>query len=155
MSDVKKDHSLGAGTGAVSGAVAGAAVGSAAGPIGSAVGAVAGGVLGAKAGDSLAEAINPTEYREHFKNEYRNTPYYSADKEWNDYEPAYQYGYETYGQHRGKRFEDAEPELQRDWDKTRAQSNSRLEWNDAKHAVRDGWHHIERRLPGDADGDGR
>ena len=153
MSDVKKDHSIGSGTGAAAGAITGAAVGAAGGPIGSAVGAVAGGVIGAKAGDSIAEAVNPTEYREHFQREYKNSPHYSAERDWNDYEPAYQYGYQTYGEYRGKRFEDAEPELQRNWDRTRA--NSRLEWNDAKHAVRDGWHHIERAMRGDAARDGR
>ena len=60
MSDVKKDHSVGAGTGAVGGALTGAAVGAAAGPVGSLVGAAVGGVVGAKAGDSIAEAVNPT-----------------------------------------------------------------------------------------------
>lgn len=153
MSDVKKDHNIGAGTGAVAGAATGAVVGAAGGPPGSAVGAVVGGVIGAKAGDSIAEAVNPTEYNEHFKNEYKNAPYYSADRDWNDYEPAYRYGYDTYGQYRGQRFEDVEPELQRNWDQTRTQAKSRLEWNDAKHAVRDGWHHIERAMPGDADRD--
>ena len=145
MSDVKKDHNIGSGTGAVAGAVTGAAVGSAGGPVGS--------VVGAKAGDSIAEAVNPTEYHDHFKTEYKNTPYYTAGREWNDYEPAYQYGYDTYGQYRGQRFEDVETDLERNWDKTRAKSN--LEWNEAKQAVRDGWHHIERALPGDADRDGR
>lgn len=153
MNEVKKDHSIGAGAGAVTGAVAGAAVGSAAGPVGSAVGAVAGGVIGAKAGDGIAEAVNPTEYHEHFRTEYRNTPYYTAGREWRDYEPAYRYGYDTYGQYRGQRFDEVESELQRKWDETRA--DSRLEWNEAKQAVRDGWHHIERRMPGDADRDGR
>ncbi|MBZ4037949.1 glycine zipper domain-containing protein [Novilysobacter selenitireducens] len=153
MSDVKKDHNIGSGTGAVAGAVTGAAVGSAGGPVGSVVGAVVGGVVGAKAGDSIAEAVNPTEYHDHFKTEYKNTPYYTAGREWNDYEPAYQYGYDTYGQYRGQRFEDVETDLERNWDKTRAKSN--LEWNEAKQAVRDGWHHIERRMPGDFDRDGR
>ena len=153
MSDIKKDHSIGAGTGAAAGAVTGATVGAVGGPVGMAAGAVVGGIVGAAAGDSIAEAVNPTEYREHFQREYKNSPHYSAERDWNDYEPAYQYGYQTYGEYRGKRFEDAEPELQRNWDRTRA--NSRLEWNDAKHAVRDGWHHIERAMPGDADRDGR
>ncbi|MFD0739738.1 glycine zipper domain-containing protein [Lysobacter koreensis] len=153
MSDVKKDHSLGAGTGAVAGAVTGAAVGSVAGPVGSVVGAIAGGVMGAKAGDSIAEAVNPTEYISGFKNEYRNTPYYSAGREWTDYEPAYKYGYDTYGQYRGQKFEDVEGDLERKWDATRA--DSRLAWNEARGAVRDGWHHIERAMPGDADRDGR
>lgn len=155
MNDVKKDHSIGAGSGAVAGAVAGAAIGSAGGPVGSAIGAVAGGVVGAKAGDSIAEAVNPTDYHDHFKKEYRNTSYYNADRDWNDYGPAYQYGYDTYGRYQGRRFEDAETDLERDWERTRAESNSRLAWNDARHAVRDGWHHIERAIPGDADRDGR
>ena len=151
--EIKKDHSVGAGTGAVGGAIAGAAVGSVAGPIGTVVGAVAGAVGGAKAGDAIAEAVNPTEYNRHFENQYREAPYYSAGREWNDYEPAYKYGYDTYGQYRGQRFEDVEDSLERNWDATKA--NSRLEWNEAKGAVRDGWHHIERAMPGDADGDGR
>jgi len=153
MSDIKKDHSIGSGTGAIGGAVTGAAVGSAAGPIGTVVGAIAGGVLGAKAGDAIAEAVNPTEYISTFENSYRNAPYYSAGREWNDYQPAYQYGYDTYGQYRGQRFEDVEDQLERNWDATRA--NSRLAWSEASGAVKDGWHHIERALPGDADRDGR
>jgi uncharacterized protein YcfJ len=152
MSDIKKDHSLGEGTGAVAGAVTGAAVGTAAGPIGTVVGAIAGGMLGAKAGGSVAEAVNPTEYNKYFESNYRNAPYYSAGRDWSDYEPAYKYGYDTYGQYRGQRFEDVEPQLERDWNSTKA--NSRLAWNEAKGAVKEGWHHIERALPGDADRDG-
>ena len=153
MSDIKKDHSVGAGTGAVGGALAGAAIGSAAGPVGSVVGAVVGGVMGAKAGDSIAEAINPTAYNDHFKTEYTRTPYYTAGRDWNDYEPAYKYGYDTYGQYKGQKFEDIETNLERDWSTTRG--DSRLAWPEAKQAVRDGWHQIERSLPGDADRDGR
>lgn len=153
MSDIKKDHSIGAGTGAVGGAVTGAAVGSAAGPVGTVVGAIAGGVLGAKAGDAIAEAVNPTEYTSHFQNTYSSAPYYSAGREWSDYEPAYKYGYDTYGQYRGQKFEDVEDQLERNWDATRA--NSRLAWTEAKGAVKDGWHYVERALPGDFDRDGR
>jgi hypothetical protein len=46
-----------------------------------------------------------------------------------------------------------ESSLERDWDSSRARS--RLAWNEARDAVRDGWHHIERAMPGDADRDGR
>lgn len=153
MSNIKKDHSLGAGTGAVGGAIAGAAVGSFAGPAGSVVGAIAGGVAGAKAGDAIAEAVNPTHYEAHFERQYRDTPYYSTGREWSDYQPAYRYGYDTYGRYRGQRFEDVEDSLGRDWEQARA--DSRLSWAEARDAVRDGWHHIERALPGDADHDGR
>jgi hypothetical protein len=153
MSDVKKDHNIGAGTGAVAGAVAGGAVGSVAGPVGTTIGAITGGIVGAKAGDSIAEAVNPTEYTKHFKERYQQAPYYQANREWNDYEPAYKYGYDTYGQYRGRDFDSVESDLERKWDQTRGES--RLAWNEARAAVRDGWHHIERKLPGDADGDGR
>ena len=153
MTDIKKDHSIGEGTGAGAGALTGAAVGSAGGPVGAAVGAVVGAVIGAKAGGAVAEAVNPTEYTEHFRSSYEAAPYYSANREWSDYQPAYQYGYDRYGDHRGQRFEDIEGQLERDWAKTRA--DSRLEWNEARGAVRDGWHYIERAMPGDADHDGR
>ncbi len=154
MSDIKKDHSIGAGTGAAAGAVTGAIAGTAVGgPVGTVIGGVIGAVVGSKAGDSIAEAVNPTEYNSHFQSNYQSAPYYSAGREWNDYEPAYKYGYDTYGQYRGQRFEDVEDSLERNWDATRA--NSRLAWSEAKGAVRDGWHHIERAMPGDADRDGR
>ena len=110
-------------------------------------------VPAAGAGDAIAEAVNPTEYSRHFESTYRSTPYYSAGREWTDYEPAYKYGYDTYSQYRGRKFEDVETDLERNWEATKA--NSRLAWSEAKGAVRDGWHHIERAMPGDADGDGR
>lgn len=153
MTDIKKDHSIGAGTGAVGGAVTGAVVGSAAGPVGTVVGGVVGGVAGAKVGDAIAEVVNPTEYNKHFETQYRNAPYYSSGREWSDYQPAYQYGYDTYGQYRGQKFDDVEDKLERDWDSTRG--DSRLAWAEARGAVRDGWHHIERAMPGDLDRDGR
>lgn len=153
MSSVKKDHSIGEGSGAVAGAITGGAVGSAAGPIGTLVGAAVGGVVGAKTGGALAELVNPTEYTAHFQNSYRTAPYYRAGAGWTDYEPAYKYGYDSYEGLRGRRFEDVENELEAGWNK--AKRNSQLAWSDAKEAVRDGWHHIERAMPGDADGDGR
>ncbi len=153
MTEIRKDHSLGAGTGAAAGAVTGAAVGAAGGPIGMAVGAVVGGVLGAAAGDSIAEAVNPTEYSDYWQNNYRNANYYVAGREWDDYSPAYKYGYDTYPTYRGRTFNEVESDLERSWDN--AKGRSRLAWADAKSAVRDGWHHIERALPGDADRDGR
>ncbi|WAC64752.1 hypothetical protein OVA13_08380 [Pseudoxanthomonas sp. SL93] len=154
MSEIKKDHSIGAGTGAVGGAIAGAVAGTAVGgPVGTVVGAVAGGVLGAKAGDSIAEVVNPTEYIANFEGQYRQAPYYTEGREWDDYRPAYKYGYDTYGDYRGQKFEDVEGELERKWATTR--DSSRLDWPQAKGAVRDGWHYIERKLPGDFDRDGR
>ena len=154
MADMKNDeHGLGKGTGAAAGAVTGGAIGSAAGPVGTVAGAVVGGVAGYAAGGAIAESVNPNEYDTHFQDSYASTPYYSNRYTWNDYQPAYQYGYNTYGQYKGQRFEDIEPQLERDWDSARGQST--MAWNEAKGAVRDGWDYIERSMPGDFDRDGR
>ena len=153
MADMKDEHGLGKGTGAAAGAVTGGAIGSAAGPVGTVAGAVVGGVAGYAAGGAIAESVNPTEYDDHFRSSYSSAPYYSDRRTWNDYQPAYQYGYNTYGQYKGQRFEDVEPQLERDWNSARGKSS--MAWNDAKGAVRDGWHYIERAVPGDADRDGR
>ena len=159
MADIDKnnEHGLGKGAGAAAGAVTGGAIGSAVGPVGTAagavVGAVVGGVAGYAAGGAIAEAVNPTEYDDHFRNNYSSAQHYSDRYTWNDYQPAYQYGYNTYGQYKGQRFEDVEPQLERDWNSARGKSS--MAWNDAKGVVRDGWHYIERAVPGDADRDGR
>lgn len=154
MKDVKKDHSIGAATGSVGGVLAGAGLGGAVGgPVGAVVGAVVGGVAGAKAGDSIAEAINPTEYGAYWKDRYEAQPYYSKSYSWTDYEPAYRMGYDSYSTYRGRDIDLVDDELEAKW--RAAKGNSRLAWADARQAVRDGWHHIERAIPGDADRDGR
>jgi len=96
-------------------------------------------------GAAVVQAIDPSEYREHFHREFRFAPYYSAGREWPDYEPAYRYGYDSYLHCRGRRFEEVESSLAAEWNHCRAAS--RLHWTEAREAVRDGWHHIERNLP--------
>jgi len=152
MSDIKKDHSIGAGTGAAAGAVTGATAGSAGGPVGMAAGAVVGGIIGAAAGDSIAEVVNPTTYEDYWKRNFHTTPYYTSGLVWSDYQPAYKLGYSAFAENRSHRFDDIESDLRRNWEATKG--NSRLAWHEAKGAVRDGWHYVERALPGDADGDG-
>lgn len=71
-----------------------------------------------------------------------------------DYRPAYRYG--TYLRHSNtnrKWDETSENDFSRGWD--RAKGDSRLTWEKARDAVRDAWHGVESRLPGDADRDGR
>ena len=98
--------------------------------------------------------LNRTDYDAHFKNNYQKSSYYNRERSWDDYGPAYNYGYESKtGSYAGRAFDEVENDLKSGWEKTKA--NSRLAWNEARDAVRDGWHYIERALPGDADGDGR
>ncbi len=134
MSTIRKDHSVGAGAGAVAGVATGAMVGTVGGPIGIAAGAVVGAVLGAAAGDSIAEAVNPTSYGDYWKNNYASRPYFVSGREWDDYEPAYRYGYSAFAANRDRKFAEIESDLKDKWDATRGKS--RLMWAEAKEAVR-------------------
>ena len=146
-------HPVGTGVGAAAAGAAGAAIGMAAGPIGSAVGAVVGAVAGGLAGKGVAEAVNPTAEDAYWRENYRSRPYYEHGTEYEQYAPAYTYGYTAYDQHKGRTFDEAEPELRTRWESARGKSS--LEWDRAKHAVRDAWHRVERKMPGDFDKDGR
>ena len=146
-------HPVGVAAGAAAGGAAGAAIGSVAGPVGTAVGATVGAVAGGLAGKGVAESVNPTVEDAYWRSNYNKASYYQTGKQYSDYEPAYRTGYEGYSRYTGKRFEDVESDLERDYNK--AKGTSALAWNDAKHATRDAWHRVERALPGDADGDGR
>lgn len=100
-----------------------------------------------RAGGPLAQAIDPTEYADHFRQAYDTAPYYSSGRQWRDYEPAYRYGYDTYPRYAGRRFDEAADVLEGGWDAARAES--RLTWAEASAAVRDGWHLIGLRSPGE------
>jgi phage tail tape-measure protein len=129
-------------------AAAGGAVGTAAGPVGTVVGAIAGGIAGGLAGKSIAESIDPTAEDAYWREEYKNRPYYESTSKYEDYQPAYQYGWESRAQHDGRTYDEVEADLERDW----AQRKSGLSWTKAKMAVRDAWDRIdgsttERRRP--------
>src|SRR5262245_54217835 len=89
-------HPVGVGVGAAAGgAAAGALGGAAAGPIGAAVGAVAGAVAGGYAGKEVAESIDPTLESAYWRENYASRPYTDRNMAYEDYEPAYRYGWES------------------------------------------------------------
>jgi len=158
--DTLTSHPVGTAAGAAGGAAAGAVAGMAAGPVGSLVGAVAGAVGGAALGGGGGQATNPTPTEgddDYWRQHYASRPYARPDAPYEDYAPAYRYGAQAHGQHRGRRWEEVEPELRSGWGGARGDSS--LEWDDARDASRDAWDRlnddIERMIPGDSDGDGR
>ena len=133
-------HPVGVGTGAAGGGAAGAAIGAVVGgPIGGAVGAVVGAVSGGLAGKGVAEKINPTAEHEYWREEYKARPYVKPGSPYDEYAPAYEYGWESYSRcaPKNRTFGEVEPELARDWETKRGPS--RLHWDDAKPATRDAW----------------
>jgi hypothetical protein len=151
-------HPVGTGVGAAAGGMAaGAAVGTVAGPVGTVIGAAVGAVVGGLAGKGIAEQIDPTVETAYWRENYVNRPYVTKGATFDDYGPAYQYGVENYSKYPGKKFDDVEADLARDWQ--RAKGKSALTWEHAKHASKDAWHRVsdtvERATPGDSDRDGK
>lgn len=147
----------GAAGGVAGAALAGAAAGGLGGPAGAAIGAAVGAVAGAVAGKAIADRIDPTVEDEYWRSNYSSRPYVTTGSTYDDYRPAYRMGYERYPNYHGRKFDDVEHEFSRDWDSARA--DSRLTWNDARHATRDAFQRasdtVERWTPGDSDRDGK
>ncbi|GAA3912395.1 hypothetical protein [Luteimonas lutimaris] len=75
----------------------------------------------------------------YYRATFRDAPYYSSGRSWTDYAPAYLYGHRARDAHPGTRFEDVEAQLAADW--LRCRDDSRLQWTEARGAVRDAWRH--------------
>lgn len=129
-------HPVGTGVGAAGGGVAGAAIGAVGGPLGAAVGLVAGALVGGLAGKATAERINPTVEEAYWREHYAREPYYEAGRSFDDYGPAYVYGWTATLTYPG-RFEEVEAALERDWEGRRGSSS--LDWQRARPATRAAW----------------
>lgn len=137
-------HPVGATLGAVgTGAVAGAVGGAVAGPVGAVAGAAAGAVVGAFAGGAVSEAINPAAEGEYWKANYSSRPYARPSIGYDDFAPAYKFGWESYGRRGAQEpaFDRVETELGRGWEQ--AKGASRLTWAQAREATRDAWTRVQ------------
>jgi hypothetical protein len=135
-------HPVGTGVGSAGGAATGVVVGAAlGGPVGAVVGGAIGAVVGGAAGHAAGEAVNPTVEREYWSKNFKNRPYYRSGKEYSEYEPAYRFGWESAGRkdYAGKKFDEVEPELERNWNSTQG---ARGPWTDSREATRDAWSRV-------------
>jgi hypothetical protein len=95
------------------------------------------------------------EHRDYFRMQHGET--YGGTTGFDEYEPAYRYGWDVghSGRHRGRSWNDVEPELRTDWDRRYPNGG----WERFKAAVRRGWERtsdaVESAIPGDSDRDGR
>jgi hypothetical protein len=148
----------GTGLGAAAGGVAvGALAGSILGPVGAAVGAAIGAVTGGLAGRGIADAIDTAAEEGYWRQNFSSRPYVKDGSSFEVYGPAYRFGVDSYARLGDHSFEQAEPELEREWE--RVKGGSQMPWATAKDATRDAWQHasdaIERVAPGDSDRDGK
>lgn len=160
-------HPVGTGVGAAAGGVAaglgtaaavGAVTGSVVGPVGTAIGAAIGAIAGGLAGKAVAENIDPTVEGQYWRDNHTTRTYVDKSYDYDtDYSPAYRHGYTSRTTYAGRTFDEAEPTLRTDWERTKGKS--RLTWDKARFAVRDAWDRVsdkvERTVPGDSDRDGK
>jgi len=151
-------HPVGTGVGATVGATVGgiaaaamigAGVSGPAAPIGGIVGAVVAAIAGAAAGHAMAEHYEGSDEDLYWRKNYSTRPYYQTGAQYDEYAPAYQYGWEARRRYEGKNFDEVESDLAEDWDRFRG--NSTLNWERARAATRDAW----ERMQGDAKTVGR
>src|SRR5262245_38081738 len=136
-------HPVGTGVGAaLGGAAAGAAAGAVGGPAGAAVGAVVGGIAGGFAGKAAAESIDPTAEEAYWRENYPNRPYYEEGISFYEYAPAYRYGWESRARVADRSYDETEAELREGWES----SSQRMDWDEARPAVRDAWDRIDERF---------
>jgi len=136
-------HPLGAGAGAASGGVAGAAAGMAmGGPVGSVIGAAVGAVAGGLAGKSAAEAVNPTAEETFWRETYIREPYFVKGRTYEYYAEGFRAGWEGRVHHDGRSFEEVEPELQSEYNRSKSVLDP--DWEDLRPAAHAAWHRVDR-----------
>jgi len=85
----------------------------------------------------VAEAVNPTEEEQYWRENHPRQPYASSDFGYEHYEPAYRTGYEAFTKYPGKKYEEIEADLARDYEKNAI--SSPLPWDRAQPAAKAAW----------------
>jgi len=88
-------------------------------------------------GLAAGEDLDPVAEGDYWRENFRRRPYYQAEKEFSDYEPAYRYGWERAGlsEYRNRGFEEIELDLRRHWES----SETRPSWDEAREPARDAY----------------
>ena len=78
---------------------------------------------------------------EYWRMNYRNRPY-AGTSEYDFWQPAYRYGYDSARQYPNKKWQDVEADLRSNWDQYEFRHHDHTTWEQMKDAVRDAWDRI-------------
>ena len=67
---------------------------------------------------------------------------YASGRNYEEFRPAYRYGYESGSHHMGRSWDDVEPDLRTGWDRYEGRGGAESTWEKVKDAVRDAWHRV-------------
>lgn len=76
-----------------------------------------------------------------WRDNFQSRPY-AAGRTYEEFRPAYQYGFESGSHHAGRTWKDAEAHLRTGWDRFEGKGEGSARWEDIKDAVRDAWHRV-------------
>lgn len=80
-----------------------------------------------------------------------NSRPYASGRSYDDFRPAYQYGFESGQHHLGRQWNEVESDLETGWEKFEGKRGAGSTWESVKHAVRDAWHRVTGQHDVDAD----
>ncbi|MGH9360677.1 MAG: hypothetical protein ACRD2T_02080, partial [Thermoanaerobaculia bacterium] len=107
-------------------------------PVGALVGGTIGAIVGGLAGHGVAEQVSPTVEDAYWREHHKGRGYVEGNRSYEDYQPAYRYGWESWGKHGSRDWDEKlERDLERGWEKARDKSS--LTWEQARPATRDAW----------------
>ena len=76
-----------------------------------------------------------------WKENFKSRPY-AAGGSYEEFQPAYRYGFESGRHNMGRTWSDVETDLRSGWDKYEHRGASGSTWENIKDAVRDAWHRV-------------
>jgi hypothetical protein len=80
---------------------------------------------------------------EYWRGAFRSRPYYVNETTYDDWRPAYRYGYESAVRYDGRIWDDRlEDELRSEWDRYPERTDRDWSWQRVKDAVRDAWNRL-------------
>jgi hypothetical protein len=98
------------------------------------------------AGQSATAVVDSASEEAYWSEHYGKRAYVESARPYGDYQPAYQYGWESRARMGNRPFRDVETELGGGWEQVKGAS--KLAWTQARSAVSDAWHRAGR--PADA-----
>jgi hypothetical protein len=85
-----------------------------------------------------------------WRNNFGSRPY-ATGRSYEDFRPAYQYGFESGQHHLGRTWDEVESDLKSGWEKFEGRRGAGSTWDSVKQAVREAWHRITGEHDLDAD----
>jgi hypothetical protein len=80
----------------------------------------------------------------YWRQNYTSRPYASGST-YDSWQPGYRYGYESASRYQGRKWDEVERDLERDWESYEYRGSNRSTWQQIKDAVRDGWDRVTGR----------